>query len=111
MLQQYVARGVSLMVTRKDTIAVQTATMPEKVAHDIAALPGVVGTCPGLLALLPIDELGTDPMIIQGWEAGNFMFNEIKLVSGDNISEKNRGQKVVIVGKELARLKSVKVRR
>jgi putative ABC transport system permease protein len=109
MLQQYVARGVSLMVTRKDTISPQTATMPEKVAHDIESLPGVIGVCPGLLSLNPIDEFGSDPMIIQGWQVGNYMFNEIKLVSGDMLSEKFRGQRAVIVGKELARLKSVKI--
>jgi putative ABC transport system permease protein len=48
-------------------------------------------------------------MVVQGWQAGNYMFNEIKLVSGEILSEKNQGQRVVIVGKELARLKSVKV--
>ncbi len=109
MLQQYVLRGVSLMVTRKDSLALLNTTMPEKVVHDIEALDGVEATCPGLLSVNPIDELGSEPVGIQGWPAGNHMFHEIKLVSGEILSEKNRGQKSVIVGQELARLKSVKV--
>jgi putative ABC transport system permease protein len=48
-------------------------------------------------------------MIIQGWQAGNYMFKEIKLVKGEILSESNRGQRAVIVGKELARLKSLNV--
>ena len=41
--------------------------------------------------------------------AGNYMFGQIKPTSGEVLGEKHRGQKAVIVGEELARLKSVKV--
>jgi putative ABC transport system permease protein len=108
MLQQYVSRGVSLMVTKNDALLLNTS-MPEKVSHDIEALPGVVGTCPGLLSVNPVDELGSEPVAIQGWAAGNYMFHEIKLINGEMLSEKNRGQKSVIVGSEVARLKSLKI--
>jgi putative ABC transport system permease protein len=108
MLQQYVDRGISLIVTRNEA-SVAAATMPEKVASDIKGLPGVVETCPGLLSFNPIDELGSDPMIIQGWAEGNYMFTQLKPVEGEILSAKNHGQKAVVVGDELARLKSIKI--
>jgi putative ABC transport system permease protein len=111
MLEQYVKRGISLIVTRKDSVQVINTTMPEKVAHDIEALDGVVATCPGLLSINTVDEIGSsDPIAIQGWPAGNYMFGQIQLVSGEILSEKNRGNKSVIVGERLAELKSVKLR-
>ena len=109
MLKQYIDRGVSLIVTRNDSVSLLNTVMPEKVAHDIEALPGVVATCPGLLSINPIEEIGSDMIGIQGWPAGNYMFREITLVSGEILSEKNRGKKTVIIGQELARLKSLKI--
>lgn len=111
MLQQYVQRGVSLIVVRSDELSPINTTMSEKVAHDIEALDGVEATCPGLLKVIPIEECGVSPIVIQGWPAGNFMFGQIALVpgKGEILSEKNQGQKSVIVGRELAHLKSVKV--
>ncbi len=109
MLQQYLQRGVSLIVVRSDAVSIINTTMPEKVAHDIEAISGVKETCPGLLSVNPIEEFGNEPLGIQGWPPGNYMFGEIKLVTGEILSEKNRGHKSVIVGRELARLKSVKV--
>ena len=101
MLKQYIDRGVSLIVTRNDSVSLLNTVMPEKVAHDIEALPGVVATCPGLLSINPIEEIGSDMIGIQGWPAGNYMFREITLVSGEILSEKNRGKKTVIIGQEL----------
>jgi putative ABC transport system permease protein len=108
MLQQYVQRGVSLIVTRSDSIQVINTNMPEKVAHDIEKMNGVDATCPGLLSLSSIDELG-DGLAIQGWPEGNHMFHEIKLTSGVLPAATDKGPKPVIVGQQLARLKSVKV--
>lgn len=110
MLQQYIQRGVSLIVVRSDAVSVINTTMPEKVAHDIEAISSVKETCPGLLSVNPVEELGSSEMIgIQGWPAGNYMFGEITLVKGEILSEKNRGHRSVIVGRELARLKSLKI--
>jgi putative ABC transport system permease protein len=109
MLQQYKQRGVSLIVVRSDSLGIIDSTMPEKVAHDIEAIDGIEATCPGLLKVIPVEECGVDPIGIQGWPAGNYMFSEITPLKGEILSEKHRGQKAVIVGRELARLKSVKV--
>lgn len=100
---------VSLVVTRRDTISVIFSTMPEKVAVDIDALPEVAAVCPGLVYCCSVEELGSDPLLIEAWPAGNYRFGELKPVAGKILSEKHRGQRAVIVGKELAKLKSVKV--
>ena len=100
---------VSLIVTRSDVISAANATMPEKVAADIEAMPEVAAICPGLLSCNPAEELGSEPLVIEAWPAGNYRFGELKAMAGEILSEKDRGQRAVIVGKELAKLKSVKV--
>jgi hypothetical protein len=103
------ASRVDLIVTRSDALWATSSTMPEKVAHDIESLPGVERTCSGLISFSSVNELGSDSLGIQGWPVGNYMFEQLKATSGEILGEKHRGQKAVIVGEELARLKSVKV--
>lgn len=100
---------VSLIVARKEAISVFSTTMPEKVATDIAALQEVAAVGPGLLSCVSVEELGSDSLGIEAWPVGNHRFGELKAMAGEILSEKDRGQRAVIVGKELARLKSVKV--
>ena len=107
MRQQY--QGVSLIVTRNDSVTVVNTTMPEKVRLDIEALPQVEATCPGLLSINPIDELGPDPLAIQGWPAGNYRFGTLKMLSGQMLAKDDLGKKAIIVGENLAQLKSLKV--
>jgi putative ABC transport system permease protein len=109
MLQQYVKRGISLIVTRKDSLAILNTVMPEKVVHDIQAMDGVEATCPGLLSVNPIEELGSDPIAVQGWDAGNYMFHEVDMVSGRTLSAEDHGKKSIIVGRQLSDLKGVKL--
>jgi hypothetical protein len=104
-----VRSGISLIVTRGDALSVLNTTMPEKVATDIAKLPQIASIRPGLVSVEAFEELGGDPLLIQGWPEGNEMFGELKLVTGEMLGKKHIGQRAVIVGRELARLKSVKV--
>ena len=57
----------------------------------------------------PIEEFGTEPVGIQGWPAGNYMFRELKIVDGENLSDQDPGSKGVVVGSNLANVKSLKV--
>lgn len=128
MRQQY--QGVSLIVTRKDSVSPLNTTMPEKVAQDIAALPDVGDNniCPGLLNINNIEELGTEPLAIQGWPAGNYRFRDLTMTDGrmltenDLLKKRDLGKKDVghpdgqrddrarvLVGENLAALKSVKI--
>ncbi len=108
MLKLYVDRGVSLIVTRADSVSPLSVTLPVKVAAEIEKLDGVTTTCPGLVDFTPIEEFG-EPVGIQGWPPGNYMFNELKMVSGNNLSDQDSASKNVVVGTTLAEVKNAQV--
>ncbi len=62
-------------------------------------------TCAGLVDFQTVEELGTEPVGIQGWPAGNYMFHELKITAGENLSDKNIDSKSVIVGSTLANVR------
>ncbi len=59
-------------------------------------------TCAGLVDFQTVEEIGTEPVGIQGWPAGNYMFRELKIIAGENLTERNTDSKSVIVGSTLA---------
>ena len=113
MLKLYVDRGVSLIVTDKGSINPLSGTVPERVAAAIEKLNGVAATCPGLVDFQTIDEFGSEPVGIQGWPAGNYMFRELKMIAGENLSDvapdSKNAAKNVVVGNTLATVKSLKL--
>jgi len=109
MLKLYVDRGVSLIVTRADSVSPLSVTIPARVAKEIEKLPGVKATCAGLVDFQTIEEFGSEPVGIQGWPAGNYMFRELKIIDGENLSDRDPGSKAVVVGTTLASVKSLKV--
>jgi putative ABC transport system permease protein len=109
MLKLYVDRGVSLIVTDKGSVNPLSGTIPAKVATAIEKLDGVAAICPGLVDFQSIEDIGSEPIGIQGWPAGNYMFRELKMVDGANLSEKDANSKNVVVGNTLASIKSLKV--
>jgi len=104
----YVDRGVSLIVTRADSVSPLSVTIPAKVATAIEQLDGVAATCAGLVDFVPIEEFG-EPVGVQGWPPGNYMFDELKILSGDNLSDKDPASKNVVVGTTLAEVKKAHV--
>jgi putative ABC transport system permease protein len=101
-LKLYVDRGVSLIVTDKGSINPLAGTLPAKLAADIEKVPGVTATCAGLVDFQSVEEIGAEPVGIQGWPAGNYMFRELKITAGENLTERNIDSKSVIVGSTLA---------
>jgi putative ABC transport system permease protein len=109
MLKLYVDRGVSLIVTDKGSVSPLSGTLPAKLAKDIEKLPGVSATCAGLVDFQSVEELGTEPVGIQGWPPGNYMFGVLKITSGENLPDQGAGNKCVVVGSTIASVKGVKV--
>ncbi len=109
MLKLYTDRGVSLIVTQAGAVSPLSTILPEKVAQDISKLDGVEATCAGLVDFQMFEEFGSDPVGLQGWPLGNYMFSELKIVGGENLSEKHLGNKCCVVGNNLANTKSVKI--
>jgi putative ABC transport system permease protein len=110
MYKLYADRGVSLIVTRSDTINPLSVTLPAKVAKEIEKVDGVSATCAGLVDFQNnVEDFGSEPVGIQGWPAGNYMFRELKIIDGENLSDRDPGSKGVVVGNTLATVKSLKV--
>ena len=109
MYKLYVDRGVSLIVTNKGSISPLSSTLPAKLATAIGKVDGVTATCAGLVDFQTIEEFGTEPVGVQGWPAGNYMFRELKIIDGENLSDRDPGSKGIVVGNNLAAVKSLKV--
>ncbi|MEI8374869.1 MAG: FtsX-like permease family protein [Planctomycetota bacterium] len=107
MLKLYVDRGVSLIVTKADAVNPLTGTLPVTVATETEKLDGVVATCAGLVEFMTIEECGSDPIGVQGWPLGTYMFNELTIISGKKLSDQNSGRKEVVVGSALANVKKL----
>jgi putative ABC transport system permease protein len=87
-----------------------SGSLPASLADEIGKLDGVAATCAGLVDFKTIDECGSDPIGVQGWPAGNYMFEQLKIVSGGkNLSEQDRGKKNVVVGNTLATVKHLQI--
>ena len=108
-LKIYTERGVALVVSRADAASPLTSTLDVKVGDAIAALDSVEATCSGLVDLLVFEDLGSDPLMVQGWPADTYMFGELKVLEGQRLSQQYRGQKCFMVGHNLAESKNLKV--
>jgi putative ABC transport system permease protein len=108
-LKIYSERGVSLIVTRSDAATILNSTLDSKVGDAIAALDSVEASCAGLVDLLVFEDLGSDPLMVQGWPADTYMFGQLKILEGERLSEKFHGQKCFMVGRNLAESKKLKV--
>ena len=97
------------MIVTRTGLYPANATLPAKMAGEIEALDGVEATCAGLVDFQPIQECGTEPIGMQGWPAGNYIFGELKIVHGTNLSERDRGSKAVVIGTTLADEKTLQV--
>jgi putative ABC transport system permease protein len=109
MKKLYTDRGVSLIVTRSDSVSPLGVTLPVKVAEDIEKLDGVAATCAGLVDFQTVEECGTEMVGIQGWPPGNYMFRELTIIAGENLLDQNSKTKSVVVGIKLASVKNLKV--
>ncbi len=109
MLKLYVDRGVSLIVTNKGSLNPLSGTLPAKLATAIEKVDGVSATCAGLVDFQNIEDFGQEPVGIQGWPPGNYMFRELKILDGEYLSDRDSGSKGILVGNTLATVKSLKV--
>lgn len=102
LLELYQRRGVALVVTSSNQVNPLSGSMKEEVGTTIASLEGVEGVCPGLVDVLSFENMGTQSIVVQGWPIWAYMFDELKIVQGDPLTEKSRGSKAILLGKDLA---------
>jgi putative ABC transport system permease protein len=101
-MELYQNRGVDLIVTASSAGNPFSGSMPEEVGPKIAALDGVDQVGVGLVDIVNFENLGIYNKLIQGWPAGDFMFQELKPVTGERLSEKYRGKRGIMLGTDLA---------
>ena len=108
-MEIYQNRDVDLIVSCKGGTQILNGVMPQEVGPKIAALDGVAAVAPGLVDIVNIEELGIYGKILQGWPLESFMYQEIKPIQGERLSEKYRGKRSIMLGKNLAEQMKVKI--
>lgn len=109
LLRLYESRGVALIVSDSHQVNPLSGVMKQEVGEEIAKLDGVADCCPGLVDYITIENLGNQNVIVQGWPSWAYMFDEVKMVQGERLTEKSRGTKSVMLGRELAEKAEMKI--
>ncbi len=73
-------RGSDVLVARKGTVEILSATLDEQVAPEIARVPGVAEVTGELLDLIDLDN--GEMMVLAGWPASSPFWNSLRLTAG-----------------------------
>jgi putative ABC transport system permease protein len=101
-MEIYQNRNVGLIVMRADALNPMTGRMDQALGREIMALDGVRDICPGLVAPMSFDNLGQQGIMVQGWPADGYMWDELKLLEGQRLSAEFHGKRGIVLGKDLA---------
>jgi len=83
MMQSFAGRGVDLIVSEERKLDPLTSDIPEDLAAKIHEVPGVEEVGPGLLELVNYTHDGAEmSLMLQGWEPGSFLFDDVVLKEG-----------------------------
>jgi putative ABC transport system permease protein len=103
-LEMYQRQNVAILVQQRGAKQRLTSVLDANLGEKIARLPGVTHAIPGLVDFTSIEELGSDAVVLQGWEPGSPLM--LKL----DIGKKEEGgrylepgdEHCVLLGEELA---------
>jgi putative ABC transport system permease protein len=109
MLDLYQRRGVGLVVSRSDVVNLLGGALDERLGTEIAKLKGVESVCPGLVDVVSVENLQLNNIVMQGWPADAYMFQELTLLDGQRLSPALRGKHGVMLGRDLAGNAKLKV--
>lgn len=107
-VQAFTARGVDIVVLEQGILDQLSSDLSQEIGPRIAAVPGVKAVAPGLVELVDYSRTGTViSVLLQGWEPGTFLFDELTFREGRAFREGETG--VVVIGKTLADVLDKKV--
>jgi putative ABC transport system permease protein len=107
-VQSFAERGVDLVVLEQGILDQLSSDLSQSITPQIAAIPGVEAVAPGLIELVDYSHSNTVlSMVLQGWEPGSFLFDDVKFVEGRPFGPDDHG--VVVLGKTLAEVLNKKV--
>jgi len=100
-VQSFAARGVDLVVLEQGILDQLSSDLSQDIGPRIAAIPGVQAVAPGLIELVDYSHSNTViSVLLQGWEPGSFLFEDVQFLSGQAFGPDDHG--VVVLGKTLA---------
>jgi putative ABC transport system permease protein len=85
-----------------------TSVLDAKLGDEIQKIPGVKEVNGGLVDFTTLEELGTDAVVIQGWEPGSPLMKKLEILPGGRLIEPG-DSKCILLGEELARALEKKV--
>ena len=85
-LSSYAKQRVSLIVLRACTAQRLASALDERLAEKIAVLPGVERVDEGLVDMMTMQELGTVPVLVQGWPPGAAQFDVVNVQEGSRLT-------------------------
>ncbi len=93
--------GVEVIVVQAGVLDQLSSDLDQSLADRIAAVPGVADVSPGLLELIDYPKSSdVISVLIQGWEPGTFLFNELEFLAG--APYKLGDQRVAVLGETIA---------
>lgn len=102
-VQSFSARGVDIVVLERGILDQLSSDLNQGLAARIAEVPGVGAVAPGLIELVDYSRSGTViSVLLQGWQPGSFLFQDLKFLEGRPFQEGETG--VVVLGKTLAEI-------
>jgi putative ABC transport system permease protein len=96
----YEKRGVDLLVVRAGSSEHLSSSIPQQVGEQIRRLPGVRAVSPGLMDVVSFPEANLNSVLLQGWAADSFLFDNLKMLSGRRVTTGD--DKAVMLGMVLS---------
>ena len=100
-MEIYQRQNVSILVQQRGAKQRLTSVLDAKLGEKIAKIPGVKHAIPGLVDFTSLEELGSDAVVLQGWEAGSPLMQKLEILPGGRYLEPN-DKHCVLLGEELA---------
>jgi putative ABC transport system permease protein len=89
-----------LLVVRAGSSEHLSSSIPQQVGEQIRRLPGVRAVSPGLMDVVSFPEANLNSVLLQGWAADSFLFDNLKMLSGRRVTTGD--DKAVMLGMVLS---------
>ena len=89
-MEIYQRQNVAILVQQRGAKQRLTSVLDAKLGEKIAKIPGVKNAIPGLVDFTSIEELGSDAVVLQGWEADSPLMRKLEILPGGRYLEGRR---------------------
>ena len=100
-MEIYQRQNVAILVQQKGAKQRLTSVLDAKLGEKIAKIPGVKNAIPGLVDFTALEELGSDAVILQGWEADSPLMRKLEIAPGGRYLKAD-DKHCILLGEELA---------